>query len=64
MKHDVKMETGRPPAAPLWVKILALIALVGILLAAASLLLGVQHGPGLHGASADAVQQGLRQLLG
>lgn len=62
--YDAPTERDRPPGAPMWVKVLGLIALVGILLAAGSLLLGVQHGPGLHEASSIAPWSGLRHLIG
>ncbi len=41
--------SAHPPAIPGWVKVLGVIALIGIVLALASLVLGIQHGPSMHG---------------
>lgn len=42
---------GEPaPRPPRWVVILGIIALILILAVAAQFVLGIQHGPGLHGA--------------
>ena len=39
-----------PPGVPRWVKVSALLAVVVVVLAiAASFVLGIEHGPGLHG---------------
>jgi hypothetical protein len=42
--------SGRSPApgTPLWVKVFGVVALIGILLVLLLLLLGGEHGPGLH----------------
>jgi uncharacterized cupredoxin-like copper-binding protein len=42
------------PGTPRWVLAFGVIALVLILVVAVQLLLGVQHGPGMHAPSADA----------
>lgn len=39
------------PRAPRWVIVLGIIALILLLAVAAQFVLGIQHGPGLHGAS-------------
>jgi hypothetical protein len=39
------------PRTPRWVIVLGIIALILILAVAAQFVLGLQHGPGLHGAS-------------
>jgi hypothetical protein len=38
-----------PPRTPRWVIILGMVALILILAVVAQLLLGIQHGPGMHG---------------
>ncbi len=50
-RGELRQDRRGPPRTPLWVKILGVIALVGIILATATLVLGIKHGPGLHGAS-------------
>jgi uncharacterized cupredoxin-like copper-binding protein len=48
-------ERARAPGTPRWVQVFGIIAIVIIiLLVVAQLLLGVQHGPGMHGPSGDA----------
>jgi hypothetical protein len=42
------------PRTPRWVLVFGIIAVVLILLVLAQLLLGIQHGPGMHGPSSDA----------
>jgi len=46
--------SSTPPRTPRWVKVFGIIALVVVVLFAISLLLGVQHGPGMHTPSGDA----------
>lgn len=55
---DVKDAAGagraRAPGTPRWVQVFGIIALILVLLVAVQLLLGVQHGPGMHAPSSDA----------
>lgn len=38
----------RPPTAPRWVKVVGIIAIIAVVLVAAMLLTGGEHGPGRH----------------
>jgi hypothetical protein len=50
-----RAERARAPGTPRWVQVFGIIALIIIiLLVVAQLLLGVQHGPGMHAPSGDA----------
>lgn len=47
---DVMGEDASPPGVPRWVKVSGLIVVLVVLLAiAASWIVGLEHGPGLHG---------------
>lgn len=47
---DGELDSGRPPALPRWVVALAVGALaVVVVLVLAMVLLGGEHGPGMHG---------------
>jgi hypothetical protein len=47
-------DQGSAYRTPTWVKVFGLVALVLIVLLVVSLLLGVRHGPSLHGPSSAA----------
>lgn len=50
---DATVDASGPasaPRTPRWVIVLGILALILILLVAAQFILGIQHGPGLHGA--------------
>lgn len=51
---DTRANGGAAPRTPGWVKAFGVVALIVALLVAAQLLLGVQHGPGMHGPSSHA----------
>jgi len=48
---QVRSARESAPRTPRWVIVLGIIALILILAVAAQFLLGLQHGPGLHGPS-------------
>jgi hypothetical protein len=51
---DPARDSGaRPPGTPRWVKVLGIIAIIGILLMAIVLLAGGGHGPGRHTSEGD-----------
>ena len=45
-----RFDRNPQPGAPGWVKVLLIVALALIVVVVISLLLGVRHGPGRHGA--------------
>jgi uncharacterized cupredoxin-like copper-binding protein len=47
-------DSQTPPKTPRWVLAFGVIALILIVVVAVQLLLGIQHGPGIHAPSADA----------
>jgi hypothetical protein len=45
----VRSDSEAAPRTPRWVIILGIVALILILAVVAQLVLGIQHGPGMHG---------------
>jgi hypothetical protein len=46
---DVEPAHGSAPRTPRWVIVLGIVALILLLAVLAQFVLGIQHGPGLHG---------------
>jgi hypothetical protein len=49
----VSSARDRPPRTPRWVQAFGIVGLVLIILIVVQLLLGVQHGPGMHAPPSD-----------
>ncbi len=53
-RSTIARRHGEAYRTPRWVKLFGIVALIVIALFVVSLLAGIRHGPGLHGASRDA----------